>query len=200
MSIGTQVYHQTPRWSDAPTPSTQPRSTARQLADTIGEVSPWPSVVNAILYTCQTPVWNQPEPGPLTPDNADADIDDDDEDDELTIHEREHHELRWPQETRLVHPAKGKWSLRVQNNSVKAVVQDAFPLAQRYVASINAFPYLREKVKMGRDVLHSAATKGGFNTIADRLSRDQWYGQWLSPLVHSIRLFISVLFLNYATG
>jgi len=116
-------------------------------------------------------------------DNTEADISDDDDGPELTIHEREHHEQRWPQETRLVHPAKGRWSLRIQNRSVKAVVQDSFPLAQCYVASVDAFPCPKEKVKMGRDVLYRAATEGGFDTIADRLSRDRWYGIWLSPLV-----------------
>ena len=97
---------------------------------------------NTTLYPHQTPIWNQPEPAPPAPDNADADIGDNDDEAKLTIHEQEHHELCWPQETRLIHPARGRWSLWVQNNSVKAVVQDAFPLAQRYVASINAFPYL----------------------------------------------------------
>ena len=38
---------------------------------------------------------------------------------------------------------------------------------------------------MGRDVLYHAATKGEHDAIADRLSRDRWYGQWLSPLVRA---------------
>ena len=144
-----------------------------------------PSTTTAISYVArQTPVWNQP-----ALDNPEgADIVDDEDLGELTIHEREHHELRWPPETRLVHPSKGKWSLRVQNNTVKAVIQDAFPLAQHHVASVNAFPCPREKVRMGRDVLHQAAAEGGFTTVADRLSNDRWYGQWLSPLVRGIQL------------
>jgi hypothetical protein len=48
-------------------------------------------------------------------------------------------------------------------------------------------------VKVGRDVLYRAATEGGFDTIADRLSRDRWYGQWLSPLVRNIRFSIFIL-------
>ena len=126
--------------------------------------------------------------GPLL-DNAEADIGDDEEEGELTIYERENYELNWPPETRLIHPARGRWSLRVQNSSVKAIVQDAFVLAQHYIASINAFPDHQEKVKMGRDVLYLAATKGKHDAIADRLSHDRWYGQWLSPLVRDVRIF-----------
>jgi len=120
-----------------------------------------------ISQICQTPIWNQPEPDLPAPDNTEGNISDDDNEGELTIHEREHHKLRWPPKTRLVHPARGRWSLWVQNSSVEAAIQDAFPLAQRYIASINAFPYLQEKVKMGRDVLYQAATRGGLGTIAD---------------------------------
>jgi len=156
--------------------------------------------ITMISHTHQTPVWNQPEPGPVGLDNTDADIGDDDDEPELTIHEREHHELRWPEETRLVHPPRGRWSLRVQNRSVKAVIQDAFPLAQRYVASVDAFPSPREKVRVGRDVLYRAAMEGTFDTIADRLSRDRWYGLWLSPLVRSTRYLASDQSSQCATG
>ena len=165
-----------------PLPSSRVRPHANSLTQMRKYVFRLPTIPTS-SRTRQTPVWNQPEPGPVGLDDTEANIDDDDDEPELTIHEREHHELRWPQDTRLVHPPRGRWSLRVQNRSVKAVVQDAFPLAQRYVASINAFPYGREKVEMGRDALFHAATEGEFTTIADRLSRDRWYGQWLSPLV-----------------
>ena len=63
-----------------------------------------------ISQICQTPIWNQPEPDLPAPDNTEGNISDDDNEGELTIHEREHHKLRWPPKTRLVHPARGRWS------------------------------------------------------------------------------------------
>ena len=44
---------------------------------------------------------------------------------------------------------KMEFEEQIITSSVKAIVQYAFLLAQNYVASINAFPYLQERVKVG---------------------------------------------------
>ena len=57
--------------------------------------------------------------------------------------------LAWPLPTRLIHPTKGgKWSLLVQNDGVKVVVQGAITLALQDIAFKDSFPSGEQKVKM----------------------------------------------------
>ena len=58
-------------------------------------------------------------------------------------------ELAWPLPTRLIHPTKGgKWSLLVQNDGVKVVIQGAITLALQDIAFKDSFPSGEQKVKM----------------------------------------------------
>ena len=75
--------------------------------------------------------------------------------------------LAWRLPTRLIHPTKGgKWSLLVQNDGVKVVVQGAITLAPQDITFKDSFPSGEQKVKMQRDSLYCAASDGGYEEIA----------------------------------
>ena len=93
----------------------------------------------------------------------------------------------WPLPTQLIHPTKGgKWSLLVQNDGVKVVVQGAITLALQDIAFKDSFPSGEQKVKMQQDSLYHAASDGGYEEIAHRLTQDRNYGKWLSTIVHTL--------------
>ena len=73
----------------------------------------------------------------------------------------------------------------VQNDGVKAVVQDAITLTLQDIAFKDSFPSGEKKIKMQRDSLYRAANDGGHEEIARRLTQDRNYGKWLSTLVRA---------------
>ena len=79
----------------------------------------------------------------------------------------------------------------VQNDGVKVVVQGAITLALQDIAFKDSFPSGEQKVRMQRDSLYRAASDGGHEEIARRLTQDRDYGKWLSTLVRVLTIAVS---------